>query len=112
MATTQRVSGEQTARATIRVTVSNWSAPAAPVASRANTQIEAGVSFVLPFAGHELGEQPGPWAVSFGEFDLRLGTALRHGVHDSEHHMLDVRRGVAALKLVRGRSALNQHGWT
>jgi hypothetical protein len=75
-------------------------------------QIEAGVSFVLPFAGQELGEQPGPRAVSFGAFDLRLGTAVRHGVHDSEHHMLDVRRGVAALKLVRGRSALNQHGWT
>jgi len=72
--------------------------------------IETGVSAVLPFARrHEAGERPGPSAVSFGAFELGLGTALRHGVHDSEHHVLDVRRGVAALKLTLGRGALTEH---
>jgi hypothetical protein len=73
-------------------------------------RIEAGVSAMLPFARrHEANEQPGPSAVSFGAFELTMRTALRHGVHDSEHHVLDVRRGVAALKLALGQSALTEH---
>ena len=75
--------------------------------------IEAGVSAMLPFVRrHEAHEQPGPSAVSLGAFELSLGTAVRHGVHDSEHHVLDVRRGVAALKLELGHSALTEHGST
>ena len=75
--------------------------------------IEAGVSAMLPFARrHEAGEQPAHSAVSFGAFELSLGTALRHGVHDSEHHLFDVRRGVAALKLTQGHSALTRLGST
>jgi hypothetical protein len=69
--------------------------------------IETGLSALLPFAHrHEADQQPGQSAVSFGAFELSLAVALRHGVHDSEHHVLDVRRGVAALKLALGHSAL------
>ena len=76
-------------------------------------RIEAGVSAMLPFARrHEAGEEPAHSSVSFGAFELSLGTALRHGVHDSEHHLLDVRRGVAALKLTQGHSALTRLGST
>jgi hypothetical protein len=76
-------------------------------------RIDAGVSAMLPFAcRHEAVRQPGANAVSFGAFELSLGTALRHGIHDSEHHVLDVRRGVAALKLALGQSALTVHGGT
>ena len=50
--------------------------------------IEAGVSAMLPSVRrHEAGDQPGPSAVSFGAFELSRGTALRHGLHDSEHLM-------------------------
>ena len=73
--------------------------------------IEAGVSVLLPLARrHGPGEQLGPSAVSFGAFELDLGTALRHGVHDSEHHVLDVRRGLATLKLALGHSAVTEPG--
>jgi hypothetical protein len=73
-------------------------------------RIAEGASVILPYARrHQAGEQPTPGAVSFGAFDLSMAVALRHGVHDSEHHVLDVRRGVATLKLARGHSALKEH---
>jgi hypothetical protein len=50
--------------------------------------------------------------ISFGHFRLKVATALRHGLHDSEHHVLDVRRGMARINLTLGHSALREQDAT
>ena len=73
--------------------------------------ISDGASAVLLSASvDEAGIMHGPEPISFGVFQLNLGTALRHGVHDSEHHVLDVRRGMATINLALGHSALREEG--
>ena len=73
--------------------------------------ISDGASAVLLSANvDEAGTVHAAEPISFGAFRLSLGTALRHGIHDSEHHVLDVRRGMATINLALGRSALREQG--
>ena len=73
--------------------------------------ISDGASAVLLSANvDEAGTVQAAEPISFGAFRLSLGTALRHGIHDSEHHVLDVRRGMATINLALGRSALREQG--
>lgn len=71
--------------------------PAAPAAVTLAEAAETAVSFVSALTVDQLGA-----ATDFWPFPATVDAVCRHLLHDLEHHVLDVRRGLAMIGLAGG----------